>query len=154
MILIDADIVIYRCAASCEPSKKKSLDHQNPELEFIVEPEYVAIGRVESLMERILQSCGTTNYSAYLSGGNNFRYKIFPQYKANRKNNKKPTWLNECKHHLYKQWKAEITDGYEADDAIGIMHGVLKGECVVASIDKDLLQLPGNHFNFVKNDTC
>lgn len=40
-----------------------------------------------------------------------------------------------------------MCDGYEADDALGMNQ--TEG-AVICSIDKDLLQIPGQHYNFVK----
>lgn len=149
MILIDGDIVAYRCAASCEPSKTKAMTHNDPQLLSITEPFYVALGRMESLMSRILEACQTDQYKLFLSGSENFRKIIYPDYKAHRKNITRPTWLEDCREYLVLNWKASICDGYEADDGIGIAH---TPDSIVAGIDKDLLQLPGKHFNFVRNE--
>ena len=50
---------------------------------------------------------------------------------------------------LVKEWNAEECDGYEADDALGMNQS---SDTIICSIDKDLYQIPGNHFNFVKKD--
>lgn len=47
------------------------------------------------------------------------------------------------------QWKCKVTDGIEADDALGIDQDE---NTVICSIDKDLLQIPGKHYNFVKQE--
>lgn len=140
LALIDADIVAYRCASSCEPTKTK----------LFREPLEVAILRTEELMRRIVADTKSEEYVAFLSGSENFRYNIFPAYKANRKDKEKPYWLNDCLVYLIQEWKAETTHGYEADDAIGINH--VEGESIVCSIDKDLLQLEGDHYNFVRQE--
>jgi 5'-3' exonuclease len=50
-------------------------------------------------------------------------------------------------------WEATICDGYEADDALGMALGTNPGcSVVICSIDKDLLQLPATHYNFVKRE--
>lgn len=131
--LIDADIVAYRCAASAEK-----------------EEEWVAHARVDELMRRILHQTAAPDYVAYLSGQDNFRYKVNPEYKANRKNAVDPIWRESCKLWLVEQWKAKIVNGCEADDALGIDHTRLNETSVICTIDKDLLQVPGYHYNFVK----
>lgn len=128
--LIDADIVAYRCAASAEN-----------------EPVDVAIMRVDSMMMDILNK--ESSYLAFLSGDNNFRKEINPEYKANRKDMVKPIHLNTCKDYLIKEYNAIVTDGYEADDALGFNQ---TEESVIYSIDKDLLMIPGHHYNFVKHE--
>ncbi len=131
--LIDADIVAYRCAFTCEEDESSGL----------------VLYRVNELMERILADVGATTYTAYISGGENFRKNIDPEYKANRKDKAKPKWLEVCKEYLVTEWNAKVTDGIEADDALGI-HQTMSEGTIICSIDKDLLQVPGMHYNFVK----
>ena len=95
------------------------------------------------------------SHTVYLTGDNNFRKTIYPAYKAQRPT-VKPKWLEVIRAHLVTEWGATITDGYEADDALGIdqtteiHHGFEGGEgIVICSIDKDLLMIPGQHYNFV-----
>lgn len=131
--LIDGDIVGYRCAATCN-----DLDLD------------IAHIRINDLMHRILHETDAVNYKVYLTGSNNFRYEIYPEYKANRKDKPRPKWLQECREFLVTEWKAKVTDGNEADDELGIDqtgHGL---DSVICSIDKDLLQIPGYHYDFVK----
>ena len=45
---------------------------------------------------------------------------------------------------------ASVSDGQEADDDIAIRATELKGEGLIVSIDKDFMQVPGWHYNFVK----
>ena len=46
-------------------------------------------------------------------------------------------------------WKAELICGREADDALGCAQ---TDETCIVSIDKDLLMIPGNHYNFVRDE--
>lgn len=125
--LIDADIVAYRCAAV----------HEDLEL---------GKAEVDQMMERILKEVDATSYRAFLTGDNNFRYQVDPEYKANRKDLIRPALLEPLKEHLVVAWKAEVMDGMEADDGLAIAQ---TNDSVICSIDKDLLQISGNHYNFV-----
>ena len=129
--LIDGDIVAYRCAATA----------QN-------DPEWVATSRCNALVEQILEEVKATEYRLYLSGPVNFRKKIYPAYKANRVQ-PPPTHLAASKKFLEEKWGAVWTDGYEADDALGINQ---TDDSIICSIDKDLKQIPGLHYNFVKKE--
>ncbi len=131
--LIDADIVAFRCAAASENN-----------------PQDIAEVRTNEMMQKILHDIGASSYKAFLTGSNNFRKKIYPEYKANRKDKPRPQWLQACRDLLVTQWNAEITDGYEADDALGMAQDELG--TVICSVDKDLLQIPGCHYNFVKQE--
>ena len=140
--LIDADIVAYRAAASCMPTKTK----------FEEEPLNFAIARVDESMHRILGELETEQYHSFLTGSENFRKIIYPEYKANRKDMVLPRWLNDCKEYLIEEWESSVCNRHEADDAIGIYATFLKEKAVIASIDKDLRQIPGKHFNFVTGE--
>lgn len=80
----------------------------------------VAFSRIDTHIHSILDATGATSYRGFLSGSNNFRHTIYPEYKANRKDMVDPRWRAACKEYLVTDWNAEITDGYEADDALGI----------------------------------
>ncbi|UOF80620.1 exodeoxyribonuclease [Caudoviricetes sp.] len=136
--LIDGDIVCYRAAASAEN-----------------EPVEISILRTDLMMMDILQL--EENHITFLTGSQtaypitdkvNFRKLINPEYKANRKQ-PKPKHLDACRKYLIDEYKAIVTEGYEADDAMGFNQ---TEESVIYTIDKDLLMIPGHHFNFVKKE--
>lgn len=130
--LIDGDIVAYRCSAAAENG---TVDD--------------AITFSNDLMNRIIGEINASEYNCYLTGSDNYRYKYNPEYKANRKDTPKPQWLQHVREHLVVNWKASVEDGQEADDAMGIFQMANK-DTVICSIDKDLLMIPGEHFDFVK----
>lgn len=156
--LLDGDIIAYRAAASCEPTKTK---------EFL-EDRAVALFRAEDTVRRILHETGADQYKVFIGGSENFRHQIYPEYKANRKDVKRPDWLQDVREYLVMEHKAVICDGIEADDAMGIEQcaehyrvgtedddrpGYLYDvDTIICSIDKDLLQVPGHHYNFVKQE--
>jgi DNA polymerase-1 len=136
-VLIDGDIVGYRCAASCEPTREK--------LER--EPLDLAILRADELMYRITSETNADTFECFISGTGNFRKDLFPEYKANREDKPRPVYLDAVRAFLVKEWDATIVNDMEADDAIGL---AATDTTVIASIDKDLKQIPGEHYNFVK----
>lgn len=129
--LLDGDIIAYRCAATAQNDS-----------------EWVATSRTNILVEQILHEVSAKESHIYLSGEKNFRHAIYPAYKANR-TAPKPVHLEACKKFLIDNWNAVVTNGIEADDALGINQ---KADTIICSIDKDLLQIPGNHYNFVKKE--
>jgi hypothetical protein len=86
----------------------------------------------------------------YLTGSNNFRYDINPAYKADRKDKPRPRWLQDVRTHLVVGWGARVSDGNEADDEMGISQCAGDGNTVICTNDKDLLMIPGHHFDPVK----
>ncbi len=103
-------------------------------------------------MQRILYAASATEYKVFLSGNDNFRYAINPEYKANRKDVPRPEWLQPVREYLVVNHKAIICDGVEADDELGIHQDKENNTTIIASIDKDLLMIPGLHYNFVKDE--
>jgi DNA polymerase-1 len=123
------------------------------------------------MIENTLKEVNATEYKGWLTDGrDNFRKHVYPEYKANRKQ-EKPVNLTFLQEFVKKNWGAEIAIGMEADDALGIaqIEGKDSGTIlttdsdwnsvihnanptVICSIDKDLLQVPGNHYNFVKKE--
>lgn len=136
--LIDADLISYRCAAVCENNDAE-----------------LARWQADELITRILADVGATEYKVYLSGDNNFRYNLYPDYKAHRRDKPKPKHLEYLREHLLVNHPSDMADGIEADDSLGIASTDLQSRgirCIVASLDKDLLQLAGMHYNFVKRE--
>ena len=55
-----------------------------------------------------------------MSDSNNFRKQIYPEYKLNRINRRKPTVLYELKRYLFEEHEAISEPRLEADDLMGI----------------------------------
>jgi DNA polymerase-1 len=134
--LIDGDLVTYRCAAVCENAG-----------------EGLAIWQTDQLVSRILEDVNADNWKIYLSGDNNFRFAIFPDYKANRRDQPKPKHLERLREYLVLEHNAIIADGCEADDELGI-EGTRLGPdgAIICSLDKDLLQIPSTNYNFHRRE--
>ena len=141
-VLVDADIIAYRAAFSARD-----------------EPEKQAREKVDEICNDIMCECHFPeeyvlgeNTWFYLTGSGNFRNELatIKVYKGQRP--PKPDHLPATRDQLVERWGAEIVEGQEADDAIGIKATDLNGDCVIASVDKDLLMIPGTHYNFVKQE--
>lgn len=142
-LLVDGDIVAYRAAFSVG------------DLGYPWEVE----AKVDDLMDYIIGETlvfsNGSDYTTYLTGKNNFRYDIAvtAEYKGNRKAASKPAMLPDARRYLVESYRGRIVNGQEADDAIAIEATKNDPETtVVASVDKDMLQIPCWHFNFVTGD--
>ena len=131
--LIDGDIVAFSCAASAEKDGEEQ-----------------ALYRVNDLMRKILDANHATAFTCYLTGDNNFRKVISKTYKANRKDKPLPTYLEACRGLLVHRWNAVVIHGMEADDSMGIEQCQSPHDTVICSIDKDMLMIPGEHYNWRK----
>ena len=129
--LIDMDLVLYRCAASAEEDDVG-----------------IAIYRVNELLDTILEKTKATSYRAFISSRDNFRKKIYPEYKANR-TAERPKHLEALQHYALTELHAETApDTLEADDAMGIHQDKVGSETVIVSLDKDMLMIPGLHYQW------
>lgn len=129
--LIDSDLVAYRCAATVTEDMEQD----------------IAFYRMDVLVQQIIEATDATGTILYLTGKNNFRKKINPEYKANRKDTVPPVYLQECRQYLVDNHNAIISDGCEADDLLGINQ---TQDTIICSLDKDLRMIPGNHYNWTK----
>lgn len=98
----------------------------------------------------MLAELNTNEFQFYLTGGGNFRYGIYPEYKANRPP-ERPEHLMAVKNHLIKEWGAVLAEGCEADDLIGVdatQADLDEREVLIVHIDKDIDQIPGVHYKW------
>ena len=133
--IIDADIICYRVGFASE-----DVD------------EAICLARVTQLVHEIVyDELRCDDYKAYITGKGNFRNDIAvtEPYKGNRKDAKRPVHYVAIRNHL-QRLGAELVEGQEADDAVAI-EATNTGGWIV-SIDKDLDQVAGWHYNFVKKE--
>jgi hypothetical protein len=140
--LIDGDVIVYRTGWASED-----------------ETEAIACVRANKTIEDILGATGADSFQVWFSDHleNNFRFKFDPNYKISRQSQPKPRHYHALKLFLKYEWNAQVTEGQEADDELGIRQSVLlelpynRGDysSVICTNDKDLLQVPGLHYNFV-----
>ena len=134
--IIDADSLLYRCGFASEEDE-----------------EWIAKARLDEtltqLVDEELQDCEYHHF--YITGSENFRFGIAKThpYKGNREKLKRPKHLQVLRDHIVNKWNAEISEGMEADDVVSIM-SYKHPKSIIAHIDKDLDQIPGSHYNYVK----
>lgn len=112
---------------------------------------------VDEFITEILTKVNATQFAGFVGGTRCFRYDIAKHkpYKGNRP--EKPEfmvkWEGIIKHHMIKKWGFIVCDGVEADDAVSICAYQLPEthNPIVCHVDKDLDQIPGNHFNYQKH---
>lgn len=131
--LIDADIITYAAVF-------KHID--SVEIEPIT-------NYIDNSIKSILLTTGADSYIGFLTGKGNFRYQLATtkEYKGTRSN--KPVYLDVARAYMQRKYNFIVTQGIEADDAISICADIYK-DCTICSTDKDLDQIPGKHYNWVK----
>ena len=155
LALLDSDLIVYRIGFTTEDVDAA-----------------LACIRAKETVEKILSEVNATSYKLFLTEENDpkaFRKGIYPEYKAHR-TKPRPKWYKELRDYLQVEYGAEVCYEIEADDALGIAQttnnmttdpdnwffpdgtlALAAGQrSIICSIDKDLLQIPGLHYNFVK----
>jgi 5'-3' exonuclease len=136
-VLVDGDIVAYRAAFSTQDMLPQDAENKTDEL-------------MDYILGETLMFYDSEDYRVFLTGSGNFRYDIaksFP-YKGNRSGVEKPIHLYVTRERLVSKWGAIVSEGEEADDLIAIAATEYGPDTIVASVDKDMLQIPCKHFNF------
>lgn len=141
-VLIDGDIIAYRAAFSSDSMSSSYAESKAQELiEFVLEKTTVF-------------PIPLIDYFVYLTGQGNFRHEIaksFP-YKGNRKDKPKPKYLKQIREYLVSEHHAIVSEDEEADDLIAMEAAKNNYNVCVASVDKDMLQIPCWHFNITRGD--
>jgi len=173
-MLVDGDIVVYRAAFAAEHTRYVIVDDDmnmpvSPVFlsaadrnEWLKENEWAkeltcqsfkeyepvshALSNVKHMMNRLAQVGDL--HGIFLSKGDCFRSRVatMKKYKGNRDDAPRPRHYEDVRNFLINQYGAVVFTSIEADDALAMCQ---KEDTVIASIDKDLLQVPGNHYNWV-----
>lgn len=134
MILLDGDIIAYSVAAAIESGQGDYLD--------LLETLITKTNRWASLPDR-----PDDDVVVCLSGGENFRKAVYPEYKGNRDGDVEPPWRRDAEAFLRQEFYTMEMPGYEGDDVMGVMATQFAEDAHLVTIDKDLLQIPGLHYN-------
>jgi DNA polymerase-1 len=138
-LLIDADLLLYKAAIGSEFACDWGGD--NWVLSANLQQAKDAItARIHGMQDHFT----TNHYEVVLSDRENFRKQLFPEYKGNREDTRKPIIFNPLREWIEETFDATVYPGLEADDTLGIMHtsGHYK-DSIIISEDKDMLTVPG-----------
>lgn len=164
--LIDGDVVVYQACfvaeytcyysaknAAAYRGKKNIPEGVRTKPIQVVENVQKAKDAVDAIIGGILRATHADSFQVYNTEKACFRHELTDTYKANRKDKRKPVFYEEIRQYLREVYKSCFVSGIEADDALGIVHTEDQRNdvnSIICSIDKDLLNVPGRHFSFVK----
>lgn len=145
-IIIDGDMVLYRAAHSAETPTKWddsfwTLHTDEGELRD------TAIHNIEQIERKL----NATNTILSFTDSKNFRNSFYPEYKANRKDKRKPMGIQALREWLTTQYVTLVWDNLEADDVIGI-YCTRNPDTIAVSGDKDFATLPIKWYNHLKDE--
>lgn len=173
-LLVDGDILRYRCAFAAEKTHylvgpidgdfftvenyKEAKEYQDEDDTHIwtrkeVQPVEFAFQAINTTLEGLVNLFNPSDVSIFLSSPSNFRNAVATTkpYKGNRDNVQKPKHYRDCGEFLLSRG-AIVLDGLEADDALGIYASRDRDGTIIISIDKDLDQIAGHHYNWVNRE--
>ena len=138
-LFLDADSIMFK--AACTQSTKHD----------------TRVVTRKIIEDSIVDTFADETYIA-VKGKGNFRYNVYDGYKSSRKDKldedlKKK--LNDSYNYLLNKWSAVPADGMEADDLVSIWSYEARAadeDFVIGHIDKDINQVPGNHYNYNKKN--
>tara|TARA_B100001057_G_scaffold140510_1_gene140172 strand:+ start:1755 stop:2471 length:717 start_codon:yes stop_codon:yes gene_type:complete len=146
-LIIDGDMFLYRASFSTEVEIKWDEDTwtlHSSEKESQHSFDSCLMGVVNKLdkdAEFILAFSDTENY----------RYDIFPNYKSNRRNTRKPLGLKALRSWAIESYDSRVFPRLEADDVCGIM-ATEDPTFVAVSGDKDFGTLPITWYNMLRDE--
>lgn len=146
-IYIDGDMLAYRAAFSNEVETRWENDIWTLHTDV-----RASLAYFDDFIESMLWKFDTDSYSLVFSSETNFRYDLFPAYKENRKNKRKPLALGEIISSVESRHCFMRKEGIEADDLIGIMCTQAPEKSIAISGDKDFATLPITWYNFLQNE--
>jgi DNA polymerase I len=137
ILLIDADLYLYRAAAAAEEEINWGDDIWSLSTDL-----KVAKTIFQDQIQRICERLGSADFIMCISDRENFRREIASFYKSGRKNTRKPVgyaaFVQWCKE-TYR-WHTEAL--LEADDVMGILASTPNSKAIIVSDDKDMKSVP------------
>lgn len=136
--LIDADSLVYSACAMASKEEDPHISHARQFAKVKVR-KILDLFDTESVDVRMWLTKGSTVFRNNIA--------TIKPYKSGRP--EKPVFYEEIREYFLSYFGAVIVEGLEAEDAAAIaMLGEYKDKGVLCGCDKDLLQIPGTHYNF------
>lgn len=122
-----------------------------------LQPLAYALQIIGNSLRDIIDKVGAEQNMVFISGDTNFRNEIAVMrgYKESRRLRDKPQYFYPSREYLLKSWNAIMIEGEEADDGVAQMATSCELDdqmCCIATIDKDLMTVPGWKYNYDKHE--
>jgi DNA polymerase-1 len=143
ILLLDADMLLYKAMASAEVEVELSTDVWTRHVEMTVARE-----RYWEQITLWVDQLGVSFNDVWhcFTDKSAFRRDLSPTYKHNRKGKPKPIGYAAMRAEIMQEDKAFMFNQIEADDLLGIFATMQMGDAtIIVSGDKDLMQIPGKH---------
>ena len=143
--VIDADIILYKACRVAEEEVNWGND------QYVLWSNLNLVKTIiDDQVDLIVEQMEADRSILCFSDKNNYMKEINPEYKANRRGGRKPLCFIPALQYCKDTFPFRLLPNLEADDVIGIIATCKSGEpdeYVIVSEDKDLLTVPGLHWD-------
>ena len=150
-LVVDGDIFLWECGLSVEEPT-----HWGDDLWTLHADAEEARLKLDIALASLREKTNAVTMAVALSGSKNWRKTVLPTYKYHRKKSRKPVVFFTLKEYVRETYNTFEYEDLEADDVCGMLMGTrlwqTRFEKILVSTDKDLLQIPGLHYNPNKPD--
>ena len=149
-ILIDADVLAFEASIIAQEGIQWEEELWTVHADMAVAKERV-IARIEQFKDLLKAD----EVVLALSDRANFRRKLFPDYKSNRRKAVLPIIIKPMKEWMIKELDAQLWANIEADDILSILATERPNRLdkrVIVSIDKDFKGVPGIFYDYNKEE--
>lgn len=136
-LLLDGDLICYRVTAS-----KEHPIHWGGGLWTLHSDANECYLSAAQYIETLQKLTDIDKVEIALSDKQNFRKELNPEYKANRKDVRKPLAYNALREWMEAEYPTITYPKLEADDVMGIIASDPKHNVAIISDDKDMLTVP------------
>tara|TARA_Y100001951_G_C11291461_1_gene272461 strand:+ start:1110 stop:1844 length:735 start_codon:yes stop_codon:yes gene_type:complete len=143
MLIIDADLYLYRCLSATEEET-----HWGDDVWSLTSDVKIAKDMFTEQLKQFQTRLDDDDLILCMSSKTNFRKDIEPTYKGHRKKIRKPLGYVAMQDWLQHHYRCFSKPGLEADDCMGILSTKPEnaGKAIIVSDDKDMQTIPGRLF--------
>jgi len=149
-ILIDADVLAFESSIIAQENIQWEEELWTVHADMAVAKQRV-LGRIEQFKDLLKAD----EVVLALSDRANFRRKLFPDYKSNRRKSVLPIILKPMKQWMIEELDAQLWANVEADDVLSILATERPNRLdkrIIVSIDKDFKGVPGIFYDYNKEE--
>lgn len=147
LLLIDGDEIAYHYAAVSE----QEFDWGDGIVSLVADTG-TTWSNLEGAMARYAAMRDVAKLVVCFTDGDNFRKDVYPEYKSNRKDVRRPIILKALRERMAATWETKTKPRLEADDVMAIIatNPMVYPEYdkIICSSDKDMLTVPATVWQF------
>lgn len=150
IMLIDADVLAYQSAFTAQANIQWDEDLWTVHTDLAIAKTWI-VDRLDTFKKHLKAD----DFILAISDKNNFRRKLFPDYKANRRSKFAPIGLDPIREWMAEEYGTVIYPNLEADDVIAILATERPNRLdkrVIVSIDKDFKGVPCTFYDFNRGE--